>query len=56
MSPDQINLSDTMIKVCAACGLDNLCEYYLKNGIAFVQKDYFPELGYSEMLIQWKDR
>jgi len=57
LKTDQLDLqTDESIKrICAAFGYDNIGAAYLKDGIAFVHKEGIYFLGYTSSSVQWKD-
>eukprot|EP00826_Nyctotherus_ovalis_P044838 TRINITY_DN4882_c0_g5_i2.p1 TRINITY_DN4882_c0_g5~~TRINITY_DN4882_c0_g5_i2.p1 ORF type:complete len:298 (+),score=81.08 TRINITY_DN4882_c0_g5_i2:498-1391(+) len=53
ISQDQLH---TSMAACLALALDSGHGYYLKNGLAFVQRSAAYCLGQNEFILQWKDR
>jgi len=52
---EEINTPDGAQKICIAFGYDYLGNPYLKDGIAFIQKEGQYFLGYNAATVQWKD-
>lgn len=48
--------AESAVRVCAAFGSDNAGAIYLKDGIAFVNREGALSFGYSADYLQWKDR
>ena len=55
LTAESIRTEQGAIKLCCSFGVDNMNEYYLKNGLAFILRNGNYFFGYNESTLQWKD-